>query len=900
MKYFFVIIAAITLLSAPLKAQDNGILGTITDESNLPLEFASIALLKPIDSFMISFAVSNEKGKFKINDAPNGDFVLQIYLTGFYPFYKNISLTNQNIDLKTVVLKTNIQQLNEVTITSVVPIQIKQDTVAYNANSFRVHHDDNIEDLLNKLPGIEVGIDGVVEAQGNEITKIYVDGKEFFSGDPAIVLKNMSADDIKQIQVVNKKSDEAELTGIDDNEKNYIINLELKKHKKRKQFGKASVGFGVKGKYFSNLNYNNFTPKTQFAVIGKLNNINVSGSNIQDFLKFTGGLASDTDDPEEAKVMPKRGISGELVTGVGGVNVGYELKKKETVNVDYFYSYLDNVGSSFSKRTNFSRLWNYESESIDDRNTNDKNHKINFNYENKSSNIQRLIVKGSFSMINRNSNSSRNTLNFDEDNVAKSNLLSDYISENKSKKSMIKAYYYRKLNKNKRNFSIGFNYYGNDSDRIHEQDNTSINLNSGNDNLTYTTKTQDININTFSASINYTEPLSSKHFLKLQSYSIFQNSDENVNQYKIKNSSDESYFIYEIDSKEQKLYTSLLYNYYSPKLNIITGVQHLNLSRKFGIVDGERFNYKLDYLLPKFSLKYNPKIGKDIYVNYRTLIRSPRSYENSPILNDLNPSYIRQGNPDLEPEKNSILNIKTTLNDFSKAFTFYAKFDYQQVTNAIIPTLEIDDNYIRTRSYENHGNRDKVSLNFNLNKRLKSLGIRLNLDSNGLYKTGNSIIDNVLNDVTTKEYGFGLSFENNRKNKYDLKIGADFSKNYTEFSIIEDLNRDFIEQHYFVKFDYDITKKLNANAQFDFFMFSDSSFHSNQEIPYLNASISYALTKNNRAIVKLILIDILDQEIDIRRRSTLNFFEETVNKMLGRYIVLSFSYRLKYQKKSRK
>ena len=202
--------------------------GVVIDKNQVPQELVSVALLRPADSVLVSFAFTDRSGKFKVSDAPEGDFLLQVFLASYKPYYRNISFKNIDIDLKRIILEDNLELLEEVTITAVIPVHIKKDTIAYNASSFKIHHDDNIEDLLKKLPGLEVNNDGSIRAQGNDITKIYVDGKEFFSGDPAIVLKNISADAINKIEVIDKKSDEAEVTGVFDTEKIFIMSLSEK------------------------------------------------------------------------------------------------------------------------------------------------------------------------------------------------------------------------------------------------------------------------------------------------------------------------------------------------------------------------------------------------------------------------------------------------------------------------------------------------------------------------------------------------------------------------------------------------------------------------------------------------------------------------------------------------
>lgn len=882
-------------------AQRAVIKGTVLDESTLPLEYTSVALLKTQDSTMVTFTVTNDKGQFQITDSPQGEFLLQFYMNGFVPHYEKIDFKNQLIELNSIALKFNVEQLNEVTITAVVPVLIKKDTIIYNADSFKIHHDDNIEDLLKKLPGIELNSDGSIISQGNEVTKIFVDGKEFFSGDPSIVLKNLSADAISKIEVIDKKSEYAELTGIEDNEKSYVINLTLKKGKKRNGFGKASGGIGLNEKYFSNLNYNKFSPKLQIAIIGKYNNINVTGSNIKEFLSSNGGLADDSDNNEDPTSFEKnkKNLSGNLTTGVGGFHIGYEFKPKEVFNADYFYNYLDNTGTSFSKRTSFSRAKNFQSESDDANDKNTNNQHLNFNYENKSSKKRRFFIKGNYTSDNTDSNLDRKTSYFDEGQVLKTSNDIKYLSKRERDNGSVRMNYFQLLSENKRNFTTGFSFNSLKTKNFRDQFNKNTNHSNGKNSEIKIYKNELLKNNTVNFNFTFTEPLGNNHFLKLQTIATIKNGTEEAEQRRNKNGEDEEPFSYVIDNREERFSSNLIYSVSGKTFNLNMGSGLLNLYRDFGQVGAEQFNRYQTYFTPTMSLRYKPKRGHNYSVRFRRSIRSPRNYSSSPVINDLNPYYIRKGNPYLNTEKVDDLNFNVSTHKFKSALSIYSKINLQRINDAIIPSLEISDDFVQTRSFLNQGRQERASAEFNVNKRVKSLGIRYNFKTKGIYKTGKSIINQELNGVKSKEYLVGLSIENNNKKAFDFKSGFEISSNTTDFSVVEDLNRDYVKQHYFSKIDYDFSKKLNLNTQFDYYFYTDSNFKSNQKIPFWNASVSYALSKGNNAILKLILIDILDANVDIVRRSTINYFEETTNETLGRYIILSFTMRLNSNSKKK-
>ena len=897
-KILLILFCSFLLSFQILFAQKNSLKGIIVDETNLPLEFASVSIMKQTDSIVESFSFTNEEGSFSISDIESGNYILQVYLTGFLPYYQNIEYKNQPIDFKTIPLKPSINQLNEVTITAVIPVQIKKDTISYNASSFKIHHDDNIEDLLKKLPGLELDNQGNIVSQGNEITKIYVDGKEFFSGDPSIVLKNLSADLINKIEVIDKKSDASELTGIKDDQKNFVINLTLKKNKRNHGFGKFSAGIGLEDKFFSNINYNKFSSKLQTSIIGKYNNINISGSNIQDFLSSSGGLADETEDDDNALITQnnKKSLSGNLTTGIVGFNVGYELKKKEIVNADYFYNSIENEGTSHSKQISYSRLRNYMSESENSTINNSDTQNFNFNYENKSNKNSRLFLKGTINTEISSTNLDKGVSYFNDLNELKTINNINFFNKKDKEKGNIKLNYYKKLNNQRRNFSTELSVFHENSTNFNDQKNVSTNKFNNSSNESFILKSESFQNNNINYTFNYTEPLSQNHFLKMQAQFNFKDRKEDSNQSKIINNIEQPSINYVLNTNEESYKSSLIYTYNTPSLNINFNSELQHLYRNFGLENNDLYQLKKSYFNPLASFNYKPKKGENYLLRYRRFVRSPRDSQISPVINDLNPFYIRKGNPDLNSEIFDDLIFNTTLHNFQTGISFYSKLGYQKVNDAIVPSLTVTENFIQTRSYINNGNRISYFSEINLNKRSKSLDVRYNLKTKSLHKSENSIIDSELNKVTINEYLVGLALENNTKNLVDLKLGFEYSFNKTAFSVIKNLNRNYSEQHYFTKIDIDITQKLNFNSQFDYYLYNDSDFKSKQQIPFLNASVAYSISKKNNAILKLLFIDILDKNVDIIKKSNINYFEETTNQTLGRYFILSFSLRLNNHK----
>src|SRR5688500_4141942 len=182
--------------------------------------------------------------------------------------------------------------LEEVLVTNEAPpVTLINDTIQYNAGSFKTQPNASVEQLLKKLPGVKVEKDGTIKAQGEKVQKVLVDGKEFFGNDPKVATKNLPADAIDKVQVYDKLSDQAQLTGFDDGNSEKTINLTLKKDKKKGMFGKISAGGGDNERYQGRFNVNSFKGARQMSVIEMGNNTNAEGFSFMDALNFSGAMS---------------------------------------------------------------------------------------------------------------------------------------------------------------------------------------------------------------------------------------------------------------------------------------------------------------------------------------------------------------------------------------------------------------------------------------------------------------------------------------------------------------------------------------------------------------------------------------------------------------------------------
>lgn len=867
--------------------------GKVVDEEKKPLEFASIAVLNAIDSTLVSYASTDSKGDFKVVDISSGKRIFQINLIGYKVYQKNVNFAGKPLNFGPITLIEKDNTLDEISITAVIPISIKKDTMAFNTKAFKVRVDDTVEDLLKKLPGVEVDADGKVKAQGEDVSKVYVDGKEFFGGDPAVAMKNLSADAIKKVEVIDEKSDKARVSGVNDSDRAKVINLVLKDDKKVNDFGKFQGGYGSDNRYLTSVSYNRFSPKIQASVIGKYNNVNTTGSDISDIMSFGGGSGG---------FSIRRGgsggsSSGFITTGIGGFNLGYELKKKQNLNTDYFYNYNNTEsGKVFTKRTEFIGTDKLYSESTSNSNSTTKSHKANFSFIDRSGKLKSITLRGNLRSSNTEGISTSTFEGYDTSNVKDIDNASNSNSNNESNSGSISLDYNKRFNeKSKRSieveldvdFSKSTSFSGNSATKTYTDPLRT-------DEVTSSTQSQNDKDSEIDFEIQYTEPINDKNFIEFGAGVSVANKDEYTDQSQLLNGATNtgSTFIADLFEDKKTTYGSVDYRFNDKKTSLTIGTEFQEQTQDFGLVGVSEFNKKYASLNPSFRFRYRPKKGSWVFFRYRKSLDLPSLSRLSPVVNNFNPLYIRQGNQNLSPEtRHSLFGMYGNYN-FVTGFSFFAHLSYNNTSDAIVNTEDTDiATRVRTSSYINLGNRDSFSGDLSFGNRLKKLGIRYNLGLN--YATSNyqSVINTVDNKTNSKSTKIRVSLENNKKDFLDMVVGANFNKNITSFSGTTE-DRDYFQQSYFVKSDWNVTKSFNFTTQFKYDIYTDSNFGTDQAVPIWNASISYAFLQSKAMNIKLTALDMLNKNVGFSRSGSDNYFQETTKDVLGTYYMLSLTYTL--------
>ena len=285
-------------IGANAQKTDGSIKGKLMDTaSKQPISEATVSLMNVKDSSLNTFTLSSKTGQFEIKDLEEGNYQLVITHLGFETVKKAVAITasEKNIDLGELKVPKEFKSLEGVTVTNDAPVVIKADTVQFRADAFKTKPNATVEDLLKKIPGMQVDKDGTVKAQGETVQKVYVDGKEFFGNDPKLATKNLTADMVESVQVFDDMSDQAKFSKIDDGSKQKAVNIKLKKDKNKGIFGRALVGGGYNKengfRYEDNVTFNKFNGNQRLSILFNANNINKQGFSFSDIISSMGGFS---------------------------------------------------------------------------------------------------------------------------------------------------------------------------------------------------------------------------------------------------------------------------------------------------------------------------------------------------------------------------------------------------------------------------------------------------------------------------------------------------------------------------------------------------------------------------------------------------------------------------------
>ena len=893
------------ILFSPMAfAQQSGVnvTGSVVEQgSDTPIEQATVRLLNVKDSAMVRGVVSARNGSFTLKNVKKGSYLLHITFIGYDPLYQPLQITGKKnpVNVGKLELSDGAIELGEAVVIGKAPeVTVRNDTVEYNADSYKVTEGSVLEDLLKKMPGVEVDSEGKITVNGKEVKKVMVDGKEFFSDDPKVASKNLPAKMIDKLQVLDKKSDMAQMTGFDDGEEETVINLTVKPGMKQGWFGNAYGGYGSKDRYEGNAMVNRFVNNDQITFMGGANNTNNMGFSDLASTMFSGMGGGGG----------RRGGfgagSGITSSGNAGLNFSKEFKPdKLTLGGNTRYSHSDNDARSKSDRQNIlpGDSSSYDNSEAMSRTKSD-NFGVDFRLEWKPDTMTQLIFRPSFSLSHSmNDNFSDATTLDNERDTVNTNKSSNY-SESNGYNLNASIDFSRKLNNKGRVFSATLSGGNSDSysDGMNRSDIVYFNQTDALKNSIIDQRSRYDNKGfNYRAYVSWVEPIGHNNFIQA-TYSISQRKQEALkNVYN--QDADGIYNV--LDSAYSQSYrnnfisqrASLSFKSQREKFNYTIG---LNLDPSYSSSENfvgdttlSKITRKVVNLSPmaQFNYMFDKRTNLRIMYNGRT--SQPSMTQLQPVADISDPTNITIGNPDLNPRytNNVFIRFQQFTPEKQRAFMIMANGSY--IINDIVSyTSYNQETGVKTTTYKNVNGNYSGNVRMMLNTPLKNKKFSINSMTMASFANSNGYINeekNTNRNLILSERG-GIDF---RSSYLDLGVNGNIRYNATSNSMQKENNQN--------TFNYGAGGYTTIYLPLNFKIESDVNWSTNsgygdgfkQNEVLWNASASKSFLKNNQGTLRFKIYDILQQRSNISRSVTASYIQDSEYNTLGSYFMVHFIYR---------
>ncbi len=894
------LVAALLLLPfSRLAAQDNALTGKVIDTSAVPIPFTTVSLLQPEDSTLSFFGITNANGDFSIRNIAKGKYLVQVAFMGFSTYYKKIDIPYKDGNYGVVMLVPVAVELGEMKVTGErIPVVLKKDTVEYNAGAFKTRPDASVEELLKKMPGIQVDHDGNVKAQGEDVRKVLVDGKEFFGSDPKVATQNLPADAINKVQVFNKKSDAAEFTGIDDGSREKTINLMLKDGKKVGYFGDVQAGAGTDERYKLNGKLYKFRQKSQFAAIGMMNNINQSGFSFQDYLNFNGGMrnlmAGGPGGLELGDNLPidfGRPVTGLINSGAAGLNYSYEPRKNNRIAV----SYLGNGAEK--KLLQDTRTENFTTGDPFIRNDNNNEfsrnlaHRLSLNIRKDMDSVNQFTLAGNASLSDSRANGITISSSTVRDVVL--NRLDSRTEDNgNSGRGSGSASYLRNVKGNWPIFRAGADV-GYDKTLTRTEWYNITNILSGpvvvNDNQFQ--RDEAVNSN-YELNTSITRSMGHAVYLDPELRGGYNtqgiNRQQGMPQADVATDSLSPDF--GRDYRWLRPGFTLRKSATKDQVSVALRAEVATLSTRLKDVITRTDKYL--YALPSASWHHEYSSSKRLSLGYNSTVTAPRAARMLPVLNSANPVQRYIGSNDLRPEYQHRVNANWIKFDQFSMTSLFANASAAYTLDKISVSRTINPDLTQTIMPVNVAGNLDANARVEYGMPIRKLKVNVNLELSERYERGISIVNTVGNTSNTLTHELRLTIDNRKKNKLDVSVGSAVNVSNASYSVDRSLNNTFYNFTGFSEINLTPSSRWNFQVIADVTQYNARSFDKAVIVPILKAEASYYFLKNKRGVLSLYGFDLLDQNKGIERISELNYLRQTTSNIIGRYGMLSFKYKI--------
>lgn len=883
--------------------------GTVKDaESSEVLIQCSVQLLKT-DSTFIGGAATDMNGNFALNVSNKGKYILKFSYVGYTDVYKNIDVSGRQkkMPLGSISMSEDAVMLEGAVVKGTIPqVEVVEDTVQFNAAAFRVPEGSAVEELIKKLPGAEIDESGKITINGREISKILVDGKEFFSSQTDMALKNLPAEIIDKVKTYDKKSDLARITGIDDGEEQAVIDLTVKKDKKNGWIGNVRASGGTHSLHSERFNVNHFTDALKLSLVGSYGNTGNGGTSKNGSTGFNFST-----------------VSEHLETGG---NVRYNGSSRHNFTESSTERFTG-VTSSFSnsRRSNSNSNWNVGGD---------------FNLEWKPDTMNRILFRPRFSFGKNDSYNSGATATFSGDPFADEAIfdpieqienISDSIRTNLNRSSSItrgdnvsfgaSLMYNRRFGNRGRNLTVnidgGYSSKGNNrfnlSDVIYYQRDDSTSL-------TYRYRTTPSSNSNFSAQMTYSEPIARAVFLQFRYKFSYSRQHSDGRAYDLGNivglrdslsSNGIGYLPYDYElwlDDELSRFTDSENYVHTTDVTLRIIREKFNLSAGFTITpQTQRVDY--DYqgldtvavrhffnMSPTLNFRYRFSRQHQLRITYRGRTSQPQITDMFSMTDDSDPLYIRKGNPGLKPSFTHTMNVRYNNYIQETKRSINANVSFNLTTNSIASRTEYNEETGGQISQpENINGNWRLNADFDFNTPViwenllvnTSTSVSHNNNVSFVYQNQSTLKNTVRN--TRLRERLDLTY---RHEVFDVTLNGSLAYTHARSTLVSNSNMDT----------YDFSYGMSANAQFPFHLYLStdircrsrrgySSSQMNTDELIWNAQISYRFLRHRNATIALEFYDILGNRSNISRTITATRRSDSRSDAIYSYAMLSFNYR---------
>jgi hypothetical protein len=905
-----VLLIAVCLITAKANAQTINVSGSVSDTSEKRnIKNAVVSLLTTKDSILYKFTRTDANGNFQFKNVKPGEYVVMTTHPYFADVVQSMDLKDAETKMSPISLTSKSKLLAEVIVKTGSPIRIKGDTTVYTADSFKVREGANVEELLKKLPGIQVDKDGKITAMGEQVKKVLVDGEEFFGDDPGIATKNLRADAVKEVEVFDKKSDQAAFTGIDDGVKDKTINLKLKDNAKRGYFGKAEAGTDLKNYYNNSLMMNAFKGKRKLAGYGIMSNTGKTNLDWNDNQNYGGqdNMNMEVMDGGGIAIWNDGGGDGDSYwNGRGGIpqnwNGGLHYSNKyndgkQTLNSGYKVSKVNSPGGERNYTTNFIGDSSFSSTRITENFSSKLKQSLNVTFETNIDSNNSIKFTGRGNLNNTRSNGTYSLVSIDD----QSKLLNTSNRRTRSKidnealnTTLLWKHKFKKL---ARTLTVNttYNYSNSKTDGFVYAENdfyTGFIIHDTTDQENI----KNVRTNTFTTNITYTEPLAKDIFLSA-TYAFS----------RIGNNNDR--FTYEQDAKKEytvridSLTNSFVFNQTSNRpglsLRVAKKKYNFNIGAAVSFTHFEQDNrsksilrtYNFTNFFPTASFYKKLSGYSGIRINYNGQTKAPTLDQLQPIVDNSDPVNQYIGNPDLKQSFTHNINLNYNFYNVLKERGLWTGIYGSVTQNAFVNQTIYSPGAKTVRQTVNTDGNYYFNLYSNYNFKWKKPNIHISFGPNVSVSQNNSFIgtSGAVQKATNKSqtYGFDANLRKEKENKYEFSIGPEISWVNGSNSVNSSAVAKYWQFNLDLNAEVTFLKKFRLSSELEYrAKQKDPNFPQKNQFSIWNASLKRGIYKEI-LVASLGVYDILNERRGYDRSFSANQYSETFYNTLKRYWMVS-------------